>query len=158
MAANDTTVQPSPGDRNVLDQDQSSDDQQDQLHIPSSKTNVDSILQWPIFGNKYPPNYLTDAVYELEAYDGGEGHNLSTSKLGSTKTRSIGIDEDGISDLVRRYLDLVYIKNPILDIDTICAYTRDVVEDGLRWDAPSCLVVRLTPLPKRINKCSSDLV
>ncbi|KAF4970536.1 hypothetical protein FSARC_2445 [Fusarium sarcochroum] len=141
LTTNDTADQSSPGHRGNPEQDQISDEQQDQLHIPSSKTNVDSILQWPIFGNRYPPNYLTDAVYELEAYDGGEGHNLSSSKLGSTKTRSIGIDEDGISDLVRRFLDLVYIKNPILDIDTICAYTQNVVEDGLRWDAPSCLVL-----------------
>ncbi|KAF5027830.1 hypothetical protein F66182_57 [Fusarium sp. NRRL 66182] len=142
-AATDTVTQSSLRNGEPLEQDQASDDQ-DQLHIPSSKTSVDAFLQWPIFGKRFPPNYLTDAVYELDAYDEGESNGKtgrSSSRLCSSKAQPIGIDEDGIGDLVRRFLDLVHIKNPILDVDMMYAYTQNVIEDGLRWDAPSCLVL-----------------
>jgi hypothetical protein len=45
--------------------------------------------------------------------------------------------------LVQRFLDLVHIKNPILDPDTLWSYVRHVTEDGFQWDPPSCLVVCL---------------
>ncbi|KAK9343137.1 hypothetical protein V1522DRAFT_414088, partial [Lipomyces starkeyi] len=40
--------------------------------MPSLRTNTDSILQWPIFGGRFPPNYLTDPVFELESCDEGK--------------------------------------------------------------------------------------
>ncbi|KAK7408949.1 hypothetical protein QQX98_008893 [Neonectria punicea] len=116
-------------------QDQDSDAQSDQLHIPSSRTNVDAILQWPIFGGRFPPSYITDTVFELECAD-----DAPTASLG-TNTTAIGVDEEGILDLVQRFLDLVHIKNPILDVRTLWSYARTVLEDGLKWDAASCLVL-----------------
>ncbi|KAM5344153.1 hypothetical protein ACJ41O_012690 [Fusarium nematophilum] len=99
---------------------------------------------WPIFGGRFPPNYLTDPVFELDSCDESKYSDSvaqSSRKRHGIKTSSIGIDEEGILDLVQRFLDLVHIKNPIIDVDTIWSYARSVVEDGLKWDSASCLVL-----------------
>ncbi|CAI4216032.1 unnamed protein product [Parascedosporium putredinis] len=44
-------------------------DDYDQLHIPSSCTSPDAVLQWPIFEGRYPPNYLIDSTFASEARD-----------------------------------------------------------------------------------------
>ncbi|KAH6879479.1 hypothetical protein B0T10DRAFT_520121 [Thelonectria olida] len=135
--------QPDQGGQETLEHDRGSDDHSDQLHIPSSRTNPDAFLQWPIFGSRFPPDYLTDPVFELEGCDEGQNfHNASASRTQpNTKTGSIGIEEDGIIELVQRFLELVHIKNPILDVDIMWSYARDVVEDGPKWDSASCLVL-----------------
>ncbi|KXJ97328.1 hypothetical protein Micbo1qcDRAFT_230011 [Microdochium bolleyi] len=110
--------------------------QHDQLRIPAGRTTPDCVLQWPIMHGRFPSYYLVDAVFEAETVeDSDEGsHGSRLGRLGS-------VDENAIVGLVHRFLELVHIKNPVLDVDTICAYARRVAEDGLRWDAPSCLVL-----------------
>jgi hypothetical protein len=62
-----------------------------------------------------------------------------------TQARSIalgrGIQEEQIVPLCENFLSNVHIKNPILEISEFTQYVRDVAENGLRWDGPSCLVV-----------------
>ncbi|KAI9038749.1 uncharacterized protein KD926_010484 [Aspergillus affinis] len=138
--ADRTPTQIDMRDHETEGQDQDSDE----LHIPSSRANVDAVLQWPIFGTLFPPNYITDAVFGLECCD--EAQELEGTSRGSNqrlvmKTSSLGIDEEEIIDLVQAFLELVHIKNPILDIGMLCSYARSVVEDGLKWDPASCLVL-----------------
>lgn len=123
----------------------------DELRIPPARTTPDAVLQWPIFGNLYPANYITDAVFEAHAEDEYDPdsqdsipyqHHPAKPRLSrSSGGGGVGIDEDAIPDLVQKFLELVHVKNPILDTDTILSYAHHVAEEGLRWDAPSCLVV-----------------
>ncbi|KAJ4356257.1 uncharacterized protein N0V89_004288 [Didymosphaeria variabile] len=119
-------------------------DQSDQLKIPSRRTTADAVLKWPVFQNRWPANYLTNAIFEAEnsEYDSDldipPPQEQTRSKLGIG-----GVDEDSIPYLVRRFIELVHIKNPILDVKTISAYANHVAESGLGWDPPSCLVVSI---------------
>ncbi|KAH8734252.1 hypothetical protein BGZ61DRAFT_341832 [Ilyonectria robusta] len=120
------------------------DSSYDHLRIPSSKTSPDAILQWPIFENRYPRNYMVDAVFMADMADDSDVEELNPAvktRRSNSRLKGSGIDEDQILDLVQRFLDLVHIKNPVLDPDTIWSYARRVVEDGLKWDSPSCLVL-----------------
>lgn len=116
--------------------------QANQLKIPSRRTTPDDVLQWPIFQKLYPPNYLSDAVFEAENCEDDLGPDASTSchQLAS-KPVTRGINEDEIPLLVQRFLELVHIKNPILDAGAISAYARHAAEFGLGWEPSSCLVV-----------------
>lgn len=112
----------------------------DQLQIPSSTTKPDTILQWPIFENCYPADYITDASLVAEL---GEESDDDLYHIAPRRTRSGPnlADQDAILALVRRFLSLVHVKNPILDPDTLLDYAHAVAEDGPQWDAPSCIVV-----------------
>ena len=116
----------------------------DQLRIPPARTNPDAVLRWPIFENRYPPNYITDAVFVADSIDGDtDCEESSITQSGNlrrayhAKPKFGGIDEDAILELVQKFLDLVHIKNPILEIDALWSYARHVAEEGLA----SCLVV-----------------
>ncbi|KAF4974102.1 hypothetical protein FZEAL_8975 [Fusarium zealandicum] len=118
-----------------------------QLRIPPAKTSPDGILQWPIFENQYPPNYLNDAVFAAEASDDDCDLEHAAPGLASTQDKPRGrartgfVDEDAVVEHVQQFLDLVHTKNPILDVETVCLYAQTVAEDGLRWDSVSCLVL-----------------
>lgn len=88
---------------------------------------------------------MVDAVFMADmADDDSDVEELNPAvktRRCNSKLKGSGIDEDQILDLVQRFLDLVHIKNPVLNPDTIWSYARRVVEDGLEWDSPSCLVV-----------------
>ncbi|KAH8901557.1 hypothetical protein GQ53DRAFT_707923 [Thozetella sp. PMI_491] len=100
-----------------------------ELRIPSARTTPDAILRWPIFEDRFPDNYITDGVFTAELADEDLDSNVG------------GIDEDAIPELVTRFLELVHIKNPILDPEVILSYAYYASEEGLRWDPPSCLVL-----------------
>lgn len=113
----------------------------DQLRIPSEQTTADSVLQWPIFGNRYPPNFLTDPVFESEL--AGDSHENEEPQIVRTakRSRAGGIDEDAIPELIQRFLKFAHIKNPVLDIESVLSCARQVSEEGIKWDAMSCMVV-----------------
>ncbi|CAK7202807.1 hypothetical protein SEUCBS139899_005534 [Sporothrix eucalyptigena] len=139
-----TLVGASPGFPPLQDDDRS----QNPLRFPPARTTADAILKWPIFENRYPPDYITDALFLAEAPDEGSDADaddcpspLSSRRRQNSKIRSRVVDEDAIPGLVQRFIDLVHIKNPILDVDVIWALTRRVVDDGFVWNMESCLVL-----------------
>lgn len=102
------------------------------------------MLQWPIFNRRFPPSYITDAAYTHEVdmdLQSGDRASQASRRSHVAKARCLSIDEESIIGLVERFLELVHIKNPILDVDMLRSYAQNVVEDGLRWDSASCLVV-----------------
>ncbi|PVH85798.1 hypothetical protein DL98DRAFT_37513 [Cadophora sp. DSE1049] len=114
------------------------------LTIPSSRTSPDATLQWPVFENKYPPNFVIRAV--LNDRDGCE--DLDTRGLGRLDLQAIrsrgaklGIGEDGTMELVNRYLNFVHVKNPIVDASMIRQHARVMMEEGPGWNDESCLVL-----------------
>lgn len=122
----------------------------DDQKIPCTKASPDSILQWPIFEGQFPLNYIIDGVFlaempedmDMDASGNGEV-SKGTQPRQAFHMRGVAINEDATTGLVQRFLDLVHIKNPILDPDTLWSYVRHVTEDGFQWDPPSCLVVCL---------------
>lgn len=115
------------------------------LKIPSSRTNPDLILAWPVFQGQFACECLQEAIFESEKYGPDIGHD--DDRTGSTGQRSgnravtFGLQESQIVNLVDRFLSLVHTKNPILDDDSLRRQAETIAEDGLSWDGPSCLVV-----------------
>ncbi|KAB8223914.1 hypothetical protein BDV33DRAFT_199960 [Aspergillus novoparasiticus] len=113
----------------------------DGLQVPSSFASTDSVLAWPVFGDRFGQGCLAEELFIAE--------HLSSAALGDPfqlppdhgSLKRGGICEDDIPNLVTRFLHLVHIKNPILDSKSIKQYAYRVAENGLGWDASSCLVL-----------------
>jgi hypothetical protein len=122
------------------------DDIEDFMQIPSSRTNADGILLWPIFEGRYPPEYFVGILFETHSESSDEEFSSPPQKSSQRKPKAtIGrpkFREDEVNELVEKFLSHVHIKNPILDVKTLRNYARGVVEDGPGWDGGSCLVVR----------------
>jgi hypothetical protein len=107
---------------------------------PATLINCESILKWPIFSASVPPvhSYVLDCA------------TIDESSLDSTSA-SIGlhrgIQEDDFNELSRKFLALVHVKNPVLEVSEYKKYVKEAVEQGPRWDGPSCLVVSVPHLP-----------
>src|ERR1700721_4603871 len=56
---------------------------------------------------------------------------------------SSNLEEGTVQNLVQLFLMHVHVKNPILEVETLRSYARQIDEDGPSWDGKSCLVVRL---------------
>lgn len=102
--------------------------------VPSSNTSPDNVLMWPIFLGNYATKCLQDAVFLSKPPD-------LYDNQGPSKGIKVPFQEDKVPELMERFFHLVHIKNPIVDQDKLRKNARTVVEDGLSWDAGSCLVV-----------------
>lgn len=107
----------------------------DYLHIPTSQTTADQVLEWPVFAGRYPVNCLVGNLSLVSQ----EPSNVQA--LSSAGVIGLGVADEDIEDLVERFLTYVHTKNPILDPKSIRRSARRVAEDGLKWDAESCLIV-----------------
>lgn len=109
------------------------------LDIPDSaaaRSNCEAILRWPIFRGYAPET--ESFILELEDGDAEPSHRsqpLRSRNLGR------GVQEDDFTVLSKKFLAYVHVKNPVLDVSDFKAYVKDTVENGPRWDGPSCLVV-----------------
>ncbi|KAI9167955.1 hypothetical protein HJFPF1_04098 [Paramyrothecium foliicola] len=155
------TIQTIEGSGPALEKtrEQEDDSYFDQLQIPTCRTTADAVLQWPIFCGRFPPNHITDAAFLQTAIDADREHDTA---LRRPEKRGLVLDEDTVNDLVRRFLELVHIKNPILDIESLWASVEDILDSGLRWDQASCLVLLAcalgsvaTPFPRE-QFCGPD--
>jgi hypothetical protein len=75
----------------------------------------------------------------------GDHHHRNSLKRGG-KRASQGINEEKVPGLVDRFLQLVHSKNPVFHTRQIREAARRVAEDGVGWDASSCIVVRSSTL------------
>lgn len=113
------------------------------LSMPAAQTSLEAVLRWPILSSRYPPGWINDAVFESEMVE-SDSDEEGQSPGGAPplpRSKRAAFDEDDVLRLVQRFLELVHIKNPVLDADTLWSYARRVAEDGLNWDPASCLVV-----------------
>lgn len=89
-------------------------------------------LLWPILqGEKYKNDLQSWFMEEVQTED-------------RPIHRQKGIEEDASPEYVTQFLANVHTKNPVLDNKTMLLYARSIAENGLAWDGPSCLVVRLS--------------
>jgi hypothetical protein len=99
--------------------------------MPAARTNVEAVLTWPVFAMDNGSSPMLRAIYGAEIEEDDQ----------NTNKRSAGIVEGDIPRLVQRFVEFVHLKNPVIDVETLWSYTHHVVEDGIDWSPPSCLVV-----------------
>lgn len=97
--------------------------------------NVESIMRWPIFEGSTPDvqSFILELDDRPSIGDGLRGGGVS-----------IGIREEDFITLSKKFLAYVHVKNPILDPAEYKAYVREAAGNGISWDGPSCLVVRVS--------------
>lgn len=93
--------------------------------------NIEGVLSWSVFDDVSPNLDLK---------------GLLNSSHGASENLSIVGDFDeqvAEEDLVERFMNNVFIYNPVLEEPKIQRYMRDARFNGIGWDAKSCLLVRI---------------
>lgn len=104
----------------------------DEAWIPAARTTVENVLSWPVFGDCSRNDDMLDAIY---------GAECGVTPVAIPAARSAGFVDKDIQRLVQRFVEFVHVKNPVVDVETLWSYANQVVEDGIDWTPPSCLVV-----------------
>jgi len=92
--------------------------------------NIEGVLSWSVFDD-ISPNLDLKSLLNSSRY--GQQQNLSISTE---------LDEHiAEEDLVSRFMNNVFIYNPVLEEAKIHRYMRDARFNGIGWDAQSCLLV-----------------
>lgn len=108
------------------------------LQVPLPAAQCESMLRWPIFNGIIEDS---DAQIESFLFEADiESHPIGHAKGMPSEL----IRHDDFVPLCRRFLDHVHPRNPILQKEELMSYALEVAANGLRWDADSCLVVRLS--------------
>jgi hypothetical protein len=118
----------------------SNDDYRACEHDPDilyAASSAELMLRWPIYDR-----LITDAERHIRSFLLDHLDSHSQSGVLPPQTLGIGSLVDGIQPLCRKYLRLVHRRNPVVDIDKLERYAREVTTQGLGWDGPACLVVR----------------
>ncbi|KAL0932441.1 fungal specific transcription factor domain-containing protein [Colletotrichum truncatum] len=102
----------------------------------AASSNCEAILRWPAFRDMVPE--INSFILEQE--DDDQDSLGQTSAIGP-RNLGRGVQEDDFTVLSKRFLAYVHVKNPILDISDFKTHVRNAVENGPRWDGPSCLVL-----------------
>lgn len=139
-------------------------------HQPSSSatayfqyTKCESILKWSVLSGVMSDEDAAIDSFIFDAHvrgDGEEREPVPESAGGSASPASCrgagqhpkttpflgqSVREHAFVILCRKFLALVNYRNPLLDAHDLLSYARSVAEEGLGWDAKSCLVVSLAP-------------
>ncbi|KAF4448422.1 vegetative cell wall gp1 [Fusarium albosuccineum] len=109
------------------------DDGFGRLEIPEAAARssaCESLLRWPVLTAITGNSAATSFALEEAA--------CNTS--GKPRQQGV-IDQDGIWPLCRRFLALIHVKNPILDVSDFVQHARNAAEYGPGWDEAGCLVL-----------------
>ncbi|CAG8374194.1 unnamed protein product [Penicillium salamii] len=89
--------------------------------------NIENILKWPVFQSHIP------------------GHTWTSETPTGPQLQPLSISPDFESkesmELLQRFFRYVHIYNPILEVEKVQDYARNVAFNGLAWDAKSCLLL-----------------
>ncbi|KAJ5549461.1 hypothetical protein N7513_006695 [Penicillium frequentans] len=105
----------------------------DLLYAASS---AELMLRWPIYDK-----VITDAEKHIRSFLLDSLNSHSQSRTSPPQMLGIGPLVDDIQHLCRKYFRLVHRRNPVVDIDNLERYAREVTIQGLGWDGPACLVL-----------------
>lgn len=112
----------------------------DFLQIPPHRTSADSVLCWEIFDKRYGPNALIEPLFRSEADEplnpSGPAPDVFMPS-GSFKPAQ----EERIPALIDRFLQNVHTKNPVFNVERLVKEGRKAAQQGIGWDAWSCLVL-----------------
>ncbi|KAF2009396.1 hypothetical protein BU24DRAFT_444855 [Aaosphaeria arxii CBS 175.79] len=113
----------------------------------------EEILGWPIFGARYDQHRIEALIYDPTLILGTLGSLPTSPKVDDDTLREIYVDprsdshsgrgmrEEDIPALVERFLTNVHTKNPIFEPEYLRTLSKSVVENGIGWEASSCLVL-----------------
>lgn len=105
---------------------------------PYAFARCETMLRWPIFEGLVDPADASIDSFVLEyGFDITSPYPVNTGS---------GILEQQFVPLCRKFLAHVHPRNPILEGSELIRHAKHAAEDGLGWDAASCLVVRTTIL------------
>ena len=107
------------------------------LAVPAAFGSSDAIIQWPIFGSKWPKDVLSQEVLTCNS------SSPVALQVNSPREqrRKQGVSEDNIPLLLEQFLQHTHSKNPILDTRQVREASKKVIEHGLDWSSASCIVV-----------------
>ena len=91
--------------------------------------NIENVLSWPAFEEQNPN-------LDLKAL-------LNDHSIDMIGNSSVGDFDQTASEeqLVQRFMDHVFIFNPVLEEAKVQKHVRDARFNGIGWDAPSCLLL-----------------
>ncbi|KAF4919665.1 1-aminocyclopropane-1-carboxylate oxidase [Colletotrichum viniferum] len=115
------------------------DDVMTRFDIPdlaAASWNCETILRWPIFRDTVPE--INSFILELEDDD---PDCMGVRKSNNAASLGRGVQEDDFTVLSKKFLAYVHVKNPVLDVPDFRAHVKAAIENGPRWDGPSCLVL-----------------
>ncbi|SPO01982.1 uncharacterized protein DNG_04655 [Cephalotrichum gorgonifer] len=127
-------------------------------------TKCESILKWPVLSDVMTEEDAAIDSFVFDAHVRGDGEEyeevVRMSAAGSASPASSrdagsgafrqpkatqlfgrGVQEGAFVMLCQKFLALVDCRNPIMDARDLLVYARSVAEDGLGWDAKSCVVL-----------------
>lgn len=120
--------------------DHSNESSRDYLKILSCKTTADAVLTWPIFGGSFSQDVLIGVFFNPEDSN-DDSHRLGNSDTLQVSGGLLSLPDERIPILIERFLECVHTKNPILDVEPLLQHGRRAAENGLGWDAHSCLTL-----------------
>lgn len=95
-----------------------------------SRLSVETIIAWPVFSSQHPTYDLKSLLADHDS----PGVLLD-------ETGALSHDQTVKQDLYDRFINSVYIFNPVLEESELQQHIRDLDRTGIRWDAISCLVL-----------------
>lgn len=110
----------------------------DFLQIPPHRASADTVLRWEVFQDKYPVNAFIGSLFN-DSSDPSKPQTVAG--LVTTHSSLTPLEEEQIPSLIDRFLQHVHTKNPILDVEALVKHGRKCAEQGVGWDARSCLVL-----------------
>jgi hypothetical protein len=112
----------------------------------------EDLLEWPVFQGMHHRSETETLIFNPDLAREQHQQVLDWPVVESNPDRRSasrggggggGVREEDALMHVQKFLENVHIKNPVLNIDGIIRMAKDVTEYGFKWDAPSCLVVRI---------------
>ncbi|THX77328.1 hypothetical protein D6D04_06385 [Aureobasidium pullulans] len=114
-----------------------------------SFASCEDILKWPVFGEGqhleniealFTDPMLANDVTDNQSMTGGESQPLFVGTQNIVDCEPDLLEND-ITSLVEYFLVQVHTKNPILDPTSLRKMAANIVQFGLQWDGPTCLVL-----------------
>ncbi|KEF59381.1 uncharacterized protein A1O9_04225 [Exophiala aquamarina CBS 119918] len=133
----------------------------DPYDSPYRAARCEAIVRWPIF-----KDWLSEKETRIESFlheaDGlaPDGDDIDQPELGplwrplpldQTRRDPRGIpgpviDEEDCVPLCKGFLSHVHFRNPILEPKELMSYAKEVAQNGIGWDARSCLVLAVSAI------------
>jgi hypothetical protein len=109
----------------------------DFLQIPPHRTSADNVLCWEIFDGQYDQNSLISVLFPSDPATLNPAEDDVFAPSGTFKP----VQEERIPNLIDNFLQNVHTKNPVLNVERLVKEGRKAAQQGVGWDAWSCLVL-----------------
>lgn len=123
-------------------------------------SSVESTLTWPSLRPYHlleaPLTSVVDTHDDFEAVRlNADPHYASVRLPAHLPSSRGGIDDRAeMTQLLEQFIKHIHAKQPLVDLGLLYNQISVVEEEGLGWDAPTCLLVA-TAIPKRLDSCKA---